>query len=417
MSEGTQFGRRQVITSALVGALGIAFLGGCGDDDNGGAKSTTGGTTGATTGGGGGGGGKELKIGLMTPLTGPQTQLGKDQSDGIKFFVSQHPTIAGRPVKLLIEDTASQPQQGLTVARKLVNNDKVDLIMGIVNSAVLQSAAPFILGEKKPLIVTNAGAEAFTDKPQPLGFRVSHSNGQANRALGWYANKKLGYQKVAVLTYDFVAGTEHAGAFKDVFTSLGGEIVQEQKAPLGTPDFGPYLSKVPTSGVDALYVFLSGADAVKFFEQARSFGVAGKLPIIGPGFTLDEIVLKAVKSAGDGFFGAIHYLSVVDNPENKAFASGYAAFAGRPPTVYAGDAYLGMEAIAAALEATSGSIEADPFGKALEAVKLASPRGPFRFDANHQAVFTVYFYTVENGAVKIVDQVDDVTQHWDPPRA
>lgn len=355
-----------------------------------------------------------LKIGVLAPLTGPQTALGEDIAAGLKYFVHETPKIAGRPIELIIEDSASQPQQGLTKARKLVNNDHVALVMGIVNSAVLQSVGDFVLGAGVPLIVTNAGSENFTSpKAKPLGFRVSHANGQNNRALGWYAYKKLGYRKVAVLTYDFIAGAEQADGFKSVFTSLGGKVVQEQKAPLGTPDFGPYISNIPAN-VDALYVFLSGGDSVKFFQQAKSFGLPGRVPIIGPGFTLDEIVLQAIGDAGNGFVGGIQYLSGVDTAENKKFVGGYKALVGRTPTVYAADAYTGLQAVAAAVEATGGSTDAGKFASALEAVRFKAPRGQFRFDDHHQAVFTVYFYRVVDGKVRILDHLDDVTQTWSP---
>jgi branched-chain amino acid transport system substrate-binding protein len=359
-----------------------------------------------------------FKIGILEPLSGPQTRLGKDQVDGFNLYFAQHPTIAGRAVELIIEDDASQPQQGLAKTRKLLEQDQVDVIAGVVNSAVLDAVKGQITG-RVPLVVTNAGTESLTSAPvSKNAWRISHSNGQPNRALGWYAYEKLHLRKVSVITYDFLAGAEQAAGFKAVFTALGGTVVQEQKVPLGAADLSPYVAKVDTS-VDALYVFLAGAEAVKFFQQGQSYGLLKKMKVFGPGFTVDDHVLAAAKGATLGFTGAIQYVSTIDTRTNTDFVTAFKAKYGYAPPVYSQDAYLGAAVIAAALQAAKGDMSGTRFTDALAKVKVDSPRGRFQFDANHQAMLTVYFYNVvdQDGspAYKIVDKLENVSQNWNPP--
>jgi branched-chain amino acid transport system substrate-binding protein len=360
--------------------------------------------------------GEALLIGVLAPTTGPQTVIGEDLVDGVRYYVEQHPDAGDRPIALIVEDTASDPGQGLERARKLVESDEVDLIVGIINSAVLEAVASYITENDVPLIVTNAGTDSFTEEPvDPLAFRVSHTNAQNNRPLGWYAYEELGYRDVSVIRYDFIAGVEHAQGFIDVFTELGGNITNEQEVSLGTADLAPYISGV-SGDADAAYVFLAGSEAVRFHQQADDFGL--DVPVIGPGFTLEEIVLQAAGDAAVGFIGALQYIHTIDTPENSEFVEGYTEFAERPPTTYANDAYVAMMAVTAALEDTGGDATADTFAEALAGVEFSSPRGPFRFDENHQAVYTVYIYEVVDGedgpTLEVIDQIEDVTHDWEP---
>lgn len=358
--------------------------------------------------------GEPVRIGVLAPTSGPQTQLGREVVDAINYYVSQHPEAGGRPIDLLVEDTASNPRQGQSQAQKLVDAD-VAAVVGVVHSSVLQTVSPFLAEQRVPLILTTAASDTFTTPPvSEYSWRAGNSASQNNRVLGWYAREKLGAQRAAIITYDFIAGEEFAGAFSDVFTQLGGEITSEQKVPLGTADYASYISAVPDD-IDVLYVFVSGPDAVRFWEQAATFGLGDRVDIIGGHPTLDSVVLSQVGEAADGFIGPYQYLTEAPIDGNEQFVSEYTEAVGRPPTFYAVDAYVGMQALAAALEATGGDSSAEAITAALPDVNFeAAPRGPFRFADNHQATYTVYLARAQGGAFEILDEVPDVTQDWTP---
>lgn len=394
------FRRRALVVLALALGLGLAA---CGDDD----------------GGGGGGADEPLRLGVLTSLSGPQGRLGEEQVDAIELFVQQNPKIGGREVELLVEDDETDPDAGLDAARKLLDEDKVDIVTGVVNSAVLAAVQDPILARQVPLVVANAGLEEFTaEEVDPYAFRVSFANGQLNRALGAYAYDELGLRRVAALTLDYEAGEQHFAGFEEVFTSLGGEIVDVQRPPLGAADFGPFLSRLPTD-VDAVYAFVAGEDALRFWQQARSFGLTEKVKIIGPVFTTDELLLQMIGPAAIAadFVGSSSYLSSLKLPENEQFSEAYRAKTKREPTTYASNAYIAMQAIAAGLKESGGEL-GDAFTEALAGVEFDSPQGPFRFDENHQVVFTVRLFEPEkNGdsvVPRIVDEIPDVDQNWTP---
>lgn len=354
-----------------------------------------------------------LKVGVLTSLSGPQAQPGQDVLDGIRLYAAQHPELAGRELELLVEDDATDPQRGVAHARELLNRDRVDLIVGIVNSAVLNAVSAQVLAKRVPLVVAVAGSEDFTKPGDPNAFRSGTSNGQPNRALGWYAYERLGMRRVAVLTMDYVAGEEHAGGFEDVFTALGGEIAAVQKAPLGTPDWAPYISRLPRD-VDGVYVFAPGADGVKFWKQAASFGLTDRARLIGSFGSADALVLQAVGDDADGFIAAGGYVDTIDNPANERFLADYQREAGRPASIYAEQAYAGMQAVGNALRASDGEL-GEAFTRALAEVSFDdAPRGPFRLDENHQTVGTTYIFRVEDGRPRVIDEIEDVDQDWQP---
>lgn len=395
-------------TAALLLFSATLVVGACGE------------TASETESGGGSASEGPVKVGVMLPQTGPQALLGEELKAGFELYAAQNPEAGGRKVELVFEDTASNPQTGLTKARKLVQQDRVAAVGGVVNSAVLAAVGKVITDQEVPLVVTNAGSNDFTmgEDVSPYAFRVSTTNSQVNRPLGWYAHEKLGVNRAAIVTYDFIAGEEEAEAFKEVFTGQGGTIAKETKVALGTSDFGPVLSGIPRN-VDAVYVFLAGSEAVNFWKQAGAFGLTDDVKIIGPGFTLDDIVAGAVGKAATGFVGSIQYVNTVDLPRNDEFVAAFEERFDRQPSVYAEDAYTGAEAIWRALDAVKGDTrDKAAFAKALSEVTFESPRGPFKFGENGQAEFTVYFYeaSMKGGklAFEVIDTIPNVGPLWEP---
>lgn len=380
----------------VLGLIGTGLFAGCGSDDKPSGTAENG----------------PIKIGVLAPLTGPLAIVGKDQVDGMRLFLQENPEVADRKLELVVEDTAGDPQAAVTKTRKLLTSDKVDVVSGVISSGELGAVKDQIASRDVPLVVTNAGLDAFTAEPSATGFRVSHANSQNNKVLGWYAHDKLGYKKVAVLATDFTAGVEHTDAFRAVFEQRGGTVIAELNPPLGAADYAPFISRIPKDA-DAVYVFIVGADAVKFWTQAKALGLTKRVPIIGPGFVADDLILSVVGDAADGFVGALHYVNTIDTPENQRFVSAYRALTDRPADQFASDAYTGIQAIAEALEATGGEL-GEPFLDALAKVRFEAPRGEVYLDRNHQAVLTVRVYEVREGKPVVIDEIPDVTQDWQP---
>jgi len=194
-----------------------------------------------------------VKIGMLVPLTGVFTRNGREAVDGTRLYFDEIGwKVSGRPIELLVEDYEGKPDVGLTKARKLVERDGVHMLKGIVSSAVGLAVAGYAKDKKIPVIVSADFGVSSLTVPGPLLnpyiFRWSQSGTGPGQAAADWAYKNAGWRKVVLVGSDYVGGLEVNGSFTRVFCSLGGRVVQELWAPLGTPDFAPFITQA-VSGV------------------------------------------------------------------------------------------------------------------------------------------------------------------------
>lgn len=364
-----------------------------------------------------------VRIGILLPYSGVYTALGDNITRGIELHFEEIGYEAGgRTIELYKEDTAANPEQGLTKARQLVERNAVHLLAGLVHSGVATALRDFVHNEQIPLIIANAGAAALTRDPErrsPYIFRVSFANGQYEWPLGPYAFEQLGYQRVLVTAPDYSAGHEKAGAFLAAFQEAGGELVDEVYPPLDTADFGPFLQRIQQAQPDAVWAFFAGADAVRFVQQYRDFGLKDQFPLLGAGDLVDEAYLDQEGDAALGTVTSLHYSPQYDSPENQAFVQQFRETYGVLPNQFAYQGYLCARVIAAALDAAQGQVEdRAAFVEQLKGVEFLGPTGQFRFHPETQnVILTVFFRRVEtladgtlgNVVIDKVENIDDLS--------
>jgi len=352
----------------------------------------------------------ETKVGLLLPKSGTYAALGNEIEAGFNLALEE----AGRTgdFTIVAEDTEVKPPVGLAKARKLVLQDNVDVIVGIVSSGVLGALRDFIDGAEVPLIVANAGNNAATGAAcSPYIVRVSFSNGQVNRPMGpWLVDK--GIKKVYTLAPDYAAGHQMIESFTAAYEAAGGEVIGGEFTPFGqTKDFGPYLTNAKAAGPDAVFVFYAGGEAISFVKQYGSFGLAPDLPLFGSGFLTSPLYVGAEGDAAIGVVASLHYIPTLDTPENKAFVEAFKAKFDRPPSEYAVQGYDAARVLLGAIDA--GATDRASIAAALPKVKYTGPRGPLEIDpATNNVVQNIYIYETvkaDNGLTqKIVGTVEGV---------
>jgi branched-chain amino acid transport system substrate-binding protein len=276
-----------------------------------------------------------VKVGFITPLTGVYAALGADLRDGFLLYWSHVGSKAGgRPVEIIVEDKGSnKADDALTKARKLVEKDGVHILAGVISTPVAVALREYSHNNKVPLIVANAGADAITQKLRsPYVFRSSFSNSDSSHPLGDWAYKQ-GYRRMVLMAADYGAGYENTGGIARTFTEAGGKIVQEIYSQLGTADFAPYISYIDRNA-DVVAVFYAGADALRFVSQYAEYGLQGKIPLIGKGFLVDEVLLPKQADAAAGIVTSLQWSAALDSPQNKKFVAAYESKYKRPTTVY-----------------------------------------------------------------------------------
>ncbi|KGB82413.1 ABC transporter [Rhodovulum sp. NI22] len=348
---------------------------------------------------------EDIKVGLLLPYSGVYASLGQDIDDGFALALETYGAETGATFELIREDTEVSPPVGLAKTRKLVLQDKVDVMAGIVSSGVLGAVRDMVHGAKVPLIVANAGNdEATGESCSPYVVRLSFSNGQVNRPMGqWMFDQ--GITKVYTLAPDYAAGHQMIDAFAQAFTAAGGEIVGQEYTPFRkTQDFGPYLTKAQASGAEAVFVFYAGGEAISFVKQYDSFGLKADLPLYGSGFLTSSLYVNAQGPAAEGVITALHYVPTIDSAENKDFVAAFTEKTGRIPSEYAVQGYDSARAL---IEATkTGAADRETIAAALGKVSFTGPRGPLSIDpATNNLIQPIYVYETVAGETGLTQKV------------
>jgi branched-chain amino acid transport system substrate-binding protein len=346
--------------------------------------------------------GEPIQVGLLIPTSGVYTLLGEDIRQGFELYLEEHDgALGGRPVETVEADEGETAETGVRAGQRLLNEDQVDAMVGIVSSAVALGLRDVVDEAQVPLVIANAGANDVTGaRFSDYIFRTSFANRQPNFAMGEHLAAE-GVTDVFAIAPDYAAGREQIAGFRESFEAGGGTVVGEVFPPFTTTqDYQPFLQQIRDSGAEAVYAFFSGGEAITFVQQYQQFGLAGEIPLYGPGFLTDETVLPTQGAAAEGVQTSLHYTALLENPVNEEFAAAYDEAYGEPPTVFAVGAYDAAQLLDLALTDFEGEIADDPEGfvEALEGVgELDSPRGPFALDEQHNPEQTFYLLEVQPG--------------------
>lgn len=367
-----------------------------------------------------------IRIGLLNAITGPLAVNGTEINEGIRLYWEDEMggQVAGRPVRLIVEDTEARPDVGLTKARKLAESDRVHLILGPVSSAVALAIRDYLTERKVPLIITQATANQLTaEKASPVLFRSAMSSYQQEAAGGWYVAAKLGHKRIAVVALDYVAGHEQADGFIRTFMESGGQSVEKLLMPLGATDVAPYLARIQSKAgeLDAVVAILWGPSAPQWLRAYQDYGLKGKLPLLTLGETVSETYLQKVGDAALGIVSWMSYAPTLDTPVNKRFLQAFTRKYGKEPVYNHHLGYLAAKATGEAMKAVNGYVEDQGrFLEALRKVRFEAPGGSFGFDDKQNAVIPTYIRRVEKVGGKlqntVFDVVRDVDQFWKPPK-
>jgi len=325
-----------------------------------------------------------VKVGLVVPASGVYEPLGTDMTNGFQLYLDQHDgQLGGKDVEVVKADEGEGPDTGVPAVNKVITQDQVSAVVGIVNSATALGVKDQATQAKVPLIIANAGANDVADGSEYV-WRTSFSNGAIGASLGEEVAAEVGDGSVYVMAADYAAGEEFAAGFTETFEAAGGTIAGESFTPFGTTsDWQPFLTKAQNSGAAAVFAFYAGAEAVNFVKQYDSFGLSGKLPLYGPGFLTEGGVLAAQGASAEGVRTSLHYSNLLDTEENAAFVEDYEAAFDAAPTVYAVQAYDAAQVLDLALEGADG-VTGEAIAAALADVgEVDSPRGAWSFDDTH----------------------------------
>jgi branched-chain amino acid transport system substrate-binding protein len=326
-----------------------------------------------------------IKIGIMMELTGPLADYGALAKQAMEMrFEEANYTVAGRPIKVIWEDDASDPVKALEKAKKLVEADKVDFLIGPIASDAHLTIAPYLAQSK----ILDMAIESTEWDLHEFGnwFAFPGTSRTFATPMGDWLYEK-GYRTMATLGADYAFGYTVIGGPADRFKERGGKVIQEQWVPYGTMDYGPFLTNLKKA--DVFMIWEPGDDMMRLLKQYFQFGL--KMPI----FIADPASLRSEHMAeiGEpmlGMIGMLDYTWRIDHPANHKFVKAFEAkFGGKPEMVHS-TAYSVVSIYLAGLEATGGDASFEVLREAILGLKTDTPHGPTSFSRSGFAITPRY---------------------------
>jgi branched-chain amino acid transport system substrate-binding protein len=391
-----------------LGAIVLLLVAACGGGASGQARETS-----------------PIKIGFVLPLTGVFAPNGQDEVDGWNLAMKEvGDTVAGRKVQTSFTDDASDPNQGLTDAKQLVENQNVGLLVGPVAANVALALRGYIASSGIPAVYLSAcPVELATSQKTSNLILTGWTCDQPTLNFGKYVYDKLGYRHITTVAMDYAFGWQVTGGFASTFKAAGGRIDKQVWAPINAPDYSPYVAQIPKD-TEAVFDLAAGTASIRFADAYKAFGLKGKIPLIGGGTLTDYSALRSMDpSTILDTITVLQYADGIDTPANQKFVQAYHAATNKYPSYYAESAYATYKLIHSVLEKRNGSLsDRASVVRDLQTTTIQAPRGPVSISTvTNSPVQNIYIRKVQmvNGAMRnvVIDTIKS-SQPWGPlPRA
>ncbi len=348
---------------------------------------------------------QRIRVGLMLPYTGTYAQLGTAITNGFKLAVAERGgKLAGRELEYFSVDDESEPAKAPENANRLVQRDKVDVLVGTVHSGVQMGMVKVAKESNTLMIIPNAGLDAATGALcAPNIFRTSFSNWQPSYPMGKVLADR-GMSNIVTLAWKYGAGEEAVAGFNEGFIKAGGKGVRGLWIPFPNVEFQALLTEIASIKPDGVFVFFAGAGAAKFIKDYNAAGLRRQIPLFGSGFLTDG-VLDAVDKAAEGLETTLHYADGLNTKRDREFRASYSKAYKSEPDVYAVQGYDAGLLLNIGLEAVKGDVtKKKEMIAAMEKAKIDSPRGPWTMSKAHNPIQDIYLRRVvgrENRMVSI----------------
>jgi branched-chain amino acid transport system substrate-binding protein len=347
-----------------------------------------------------------IKVGILDTYSGPPAVYGNDALNGFKLALNDinKKGVLGKKIEFTTRDDKFKVDIGLSMAKELVMMEKVDLIVGTINSAVSLAVSDYVKGENIPFIVWISKTEKITgEKGHRYVFSTAENTYMAGKAGGVALSKKP-YLKYWIAGDDYEYGHAIADAAWRNLKALKPkvELIGQSWWKVGEPDLIPYITAMTSAKPDAVIFATGGASMTNALKAIKSTGMSEKIPIWIHTAT-DHAVLKPLGAeAPEGVMGTMDYhFYYPDTKANKAFVKAFQDAYGNPPGFPAFHAYITARLIAKSFT-KAGAIDKEKFINAMEGMKVDSPVGEVEMRAcDHQAVLPMFL-----GVTKKVPQYD-----------
>jgi branched-chain amino acid transport system substrate-binding protein len=334
-----------------------------------------------------------VKIGFVSTFSGPQGQLGEEIHSGFRVALDQLAgKLGGVPVEILVGDDQTKPDVARQLVDKMIEQDKVDILTGMLNSSVLLAIARPAFDADRIVISSIAAPSLLAGRQcHPNFFVASPQNDASSEAMGQYLQAK-GLKRVVLISSNYPAGRDKMSGFKRFFK---GEVVAELYPPFTQLDYANEIAQVRAANPDAVFEFLPGGVGINFLKQFSESGLRKDIKLYTDFGGLDETMIAAVGDAALGAQTASFWTAGLKNPVNVRFVADFEKKFNRLPSFYAAAGFDTARLLDTAIKAVGGKVaDKRSFRKAIADAQFDAVRGRFRFNTNHIPLSDFYLTTV-----------------------
>ena len=291
-----------------------------------------------------------LRIGFPLPLTGPFGALAADQQRGATLAMEElnaQGGVLGRKVEVLFRDDQLKPAVGAQRTKELIENDKVQFIVGGL-AAHVQMAINEQTKKSKVLFISVSQSDEISAKPDasPLTFHEALNPTITSRAVGSWIAQNLG-KKWWIIYADYAWGKQNNMVLQEVLAKQGGTLLGSTPYPLGSAEFSAHLPKIQGAKPEVLVSMTPGADNIAFLKQVQSYGMKKNMRIAQPLHWLPQLKEGGPDLYADIFGGTSFYWELADSvPSAKKYVEVYQKKFNAPPGDYGAYAFSGVMEVA-----------------------------------------------------------------------
>jgi branched-chain amino acid transport system substrate-binding protein len=342
---------------------------------------------------------KPVVIGNLGCFTGRDADTNPWMLRGAELAINEFKgKVAGREIKLANEDAASDPTVAADKTKKLMEVDKADAVIGPLPAAGAFPVATLLKSKGIPLM----SIMDFPAELTAMGDHVfAHSGNQRGTGyfVGTYAYDVMGYRTATVIHDDIIFAEEYTQGAMDGFVSRGGKIIQRQRTPMNTVDYGPYLTTMKQA--DCCLFWFIPFHAVQFINQFSQYGF--KMPMVQGGVNVLGLQnLAELKDKALNLISCNPYDPYIKGPEVKSWVDRWVKLHGnksdkdgRYPYYSEGAAmYAGVSILLQAIDFAKGDTTPAAFRKALHTGKFKTPWGPVSFNNGQTGIGNTFILKV-----------------------
>jgi len=357
-------------------------------------------------------GGPPIKVGFASAMTGPSAITGEGVKWAAQMLVDEYNAkggIMGRKIEAYFGDNAGTPGEAVSAVRKLVDVDKVDVIIGQTHSGACLGALPVVKELQVPMIIEACSNPKIRDligkTVNEWAFRVNPDDVMLANQFAKYMSQSTKSVSIFAQNDDFGRGA--AAAYDAAFKKVGIKLVSTEFFDRGQADYRPVLTRVKRANPEAVLLVMLASEGSVFMRQFREIGLTQKLYARGSMATVEFLYqVKDSPNIADGLVEATYWTPALDPAWEKQWLERWKV----PVRIHGSLAAIAFRyALVPALEQAikkTGRTDRKAIRDALEDVDVAStPVGRIRFDDTHQAFINMLLVEINGGQLKILEKI------------